>query len=382
VSGTVPKRLFVAFACLAMTTTAFSEFAASGSEEYTLFVSVDDAKVSIVSGNFTVRITRDWPRVIFWHEIDPFSPTFEVSFPRIHAHNDSDGDGLFDAEEAVLTAFLDSNHVEWNMTPIDQGYNSQSGEHASFSMRSELNAYLVAENETLVMSNWALLSFWFSITENPVEYSNSKGVYVVGGGTQLRMNFSLVVNECIDVESFVLEQFLQGGASTNMFELLESDGNNDTETTVISGTIDERKFENGYPHEFRATPNPVQEILFAKEDGVTQAFYRWGSEVLVDQGDNSTAVDIDSSYFTTGNGMMLHSIIAIDNCTNQIDFESSTGIFESGFIGGVRDWIREYSELVVLIGVVTVSLVIVAMVMRRRRKRSGVSEAAPVEELD
>jgi len=382
VSGTVPKRLFVAFACLVVTSVAFSELGAGNAEEQTLFVNVDDAKVVFLSGNFTVAITRDWPRVIFKHEADPFSPTFEVSYPRMYAHNDSNGDGMFDADEATHTMFLDSNHVEWEMTPLVQNYSSELGEYASFGMQSELNAYMAAENETLVMSNWANLSFWFSITEKPVEYSNSKGTYVFDGGTQLRMNFSLVINDCIDAENLILAQFLQGGASTNMFTLLESDGDDHVETTMISGAIDERELEDVYPHEFRTTSYPTQEILFSKEDGVDQAFYYWGSEALTTYGDNTSAVDINSSYYTTGNGMMLNSILDIDNCTSQIDFESSAGIIESGFVGSVRDWIREYSGTVLLACAVVASLIAIGLFARRRRKQSCINETPQVEEPD
>jgi hypothetical protein len=382
VNGTVPKRLFVAFACLVVTSVAFSEIGAGNAEEQTLFVSIDPTKVCFISGNFTVAITRDWPRVIFKHETDPFSPTFEVSYPRMYAHNDSNGNGMFDADEATLTMFLDSNHVEWEMTSLVQNYSSELGGYASFGMRSELNAYIVSENETLVMSNWATLSFWFSITEKPMEYSNSKGTYVIDGGNELRMNFSLVINDCIDAENLVLAQFLQGGASTNMFTLLESDGDDHNETTLITGSIDERELEDMYPHEFRVTPYPTQEILFSKEDGVDQAFYYWGSEALTTDGDDTSAVDINSSYYTTGNGMMLHSILNIDNSTSQIDFESSAGIIESGFVGSVRDWIREYSETVLLVCAVVASLIAIGMFARRRRKRLCTNEAPPVEEPD
>ncbi len=381
-SSTVPKRLFVAFACLIVTTVAFSGMGVGDDEEYNLFVSIDDAKVCFISGNFSVAVTRDWPRVIFKHEADPFSPTFEVSCPRMYAHNDTDGDGLFDLDEAILTMFLDSNHVEWEMTPIVQNYSSEFGGYASFGMRTELNAYVVDENETLVMSDWAHLSFWFSITEKSVEYANSNGTYEVGGGTQLRMNFSLFINDCIDADGLVLSQFLQGGASTSMFTLLESDGEDQTVPTIISGTVDERELDAAYPHEFRATSYPTQEILFSKEDGVDQAYYYWGSEAQAVNGDNSTVVDIDSSYYTTGNGMMLHSIFCIDNSTTQLDYESSTGIFESGFIGGVRDWIREYSEPLMLFCVVTASLIAVGLVLRQRRKRRALSDAPEVDKKE
>lgn len=369
-NAAVPKSIFVAIAFIVMTIVTFSESGNGDSEDYSLFVSIDDAKVCFISGNFSVAITRDWPRVIFKHEDDPFSPTFEVSCPRMYAHNDTNDDGLFDLSEAALTVFLDSNHVEWNMTSIDQGYSSELGEYAAFGMRSELNAYLVEENETLVRSDWANLSFWFSISERSVEYANSRGSYVIEGGTQLRMNFSLTVNDCIEMDALVLEQFLQGGGSTNMFHLIESTGGDETCVTNISGALDEREFEEDFAHEFSSTSEPTQEILFAKEDGVVQAFYRWSSEVVADCEGNTSALDLNSSYFTTGNGMMLHSGIAIDNCTKRVDHESSVGLFESGFVGSMSDWIRKYSWSVLLICSVAVVLILLSLMLHRRRGRS------------
>ncbi|UCE80889.1 MAG: hypothetical protein JSV94_00100 [Methanobacteriota archaeon] len=363
-----PNIVFVAIACVIMTTTAFSEFRSAGSEDYALFVSVDDAKVCFISGNFSVAITRDWPRVIFKHEEDPFSPTFEVSCPRMYGHNDTDGDGLFDLSEATYTMFLDSNHVEWNMTSIEQGFNNELGEYAAFGMGSSLNAYLVENNETLVLSDWASLMFWFSISEKSAEYTNSMGSYVIDGGTQLRMNFSLSVKDYIEMDALVLERFLQGGGSTNMFHLIESTGDDEAYVTKVSGTIDERESEEAIIHEFSCTSEPMQEILFAKEDGIAQAFYRWDSKAISDYADNTSISDLESSYFTTGNGMMLHSRLEIDNRTLQVAHEASVGLLEAGFVGSVSDWIREYSWSVLIVCSVAIALVLIPVFLRRGRK--------------
>ena len=380
VNATAPKRIIImAIACFAMTTASVPGWSVNASDDYVLFVSVDDTKVCFLSGNFSVAVTRDWPRVIFWHDGDPFSPHFEVSCPRMYAHNDSDGDGVYDPQEAFLTMFLDSNHVEWNMTPVDQGYTSELGRYATFGMSTEMNAYVVGDNETLKWPRWASLSFWFSISERLVELSNPKGVYIIGGSTQLRMNYTLTVNYCIDMDALVLEQFLQGGASTNMFHLTEY-VNGETSITEVDGTVDERESGDDFAHEFAAAPAPVQEILFAKEDGVVQAFYRWGSELVADPEGNASSIDIDSTYYTVGNGMMLHSRIAIGNCTDRMDLEASVGLFESGFVGSVTDWIREYSTPVILIVSVALAATILPFLWLRKRKRlRGGDGIAPEE---
>ena len=376
-----PKSAFVALALTMIFVVGSSGAEGSDPEEYDLFVSIDEAKVCIISGNFSVAITRDWPRVIFKHEEDPFSPTFEVSCPRMYVHNDTNGDGLFTLSETALTVFLDSNHVSWNLTDIDQGYSHELGEYATFGMRSELNAYSVGENETLVMASWARLSFWYSISEKSVDHENSLGRYTVDGGTQLRVNFSLSIDSCTDMNALVLEQFLQGGGSTNMFHLMESEGDY-VYVTEISATVDERVDGEDFSHGYAATSEPVQEINFAKEDGSVQALYRWGSEALVDIGVNTSALPLNSSYFTTGNGMMLHSQIAVDNCTTQVSHESIIGLVESGFVGSVTDWMREYSwPMALLICVIACLAVLSLLRWRRRRQMNGSGEDKQTDPL-
>ena len=122
------KKIFVALIGFTITIAGSPALMSADSEDHQLFVSIDDTKVTIVSGNFSVAVTRDWPRVIFKHDIDPFSPHFEVSYPRMHFHNGSNLEGAFDNGEANLTMFLDSNHVSWNVTAIDQGYTEDFGE--------------------------------------------------------------------------------------------------------------------------------------------------------------------------------------------------------------------------------------------------------------
>lgn len=362
------KRIFVALIGLTMITVGVPNLATGDSEDYNLFVSVDDTKVTLVSGNFSVAVTRDWPRVIFKHEVDPFSPYFEVSYPRMYVHNDSDCDGIFDHDEADLTVFLDSNHVEWNLSAIDQGFTDELGEYASFGMRSSLNAYTVGDNETLVKSRWANMTFWFFIAELPVQYGSSRGDYIVDGGTQLRMNFTLSVRKGVETGCLVMEQFLQGGASTNMFHLFESNVDGLTEVKETLATVDERVLVDNYSHSFNCTENAMQKIQFAKEDGIVQAFYLWGSDALVEASENRSARPVNSSYFTTGNGMMLHSILPIDNITTEVSHEYSTGIYESGFVGSVRDWLKEESALVSILLIAAVAIGATAVAWRRKQR--------------
>lgn len=335
--------------------------------DYRLYVSLDDAKVNFLSGNFSVAVTRDWPRVIFKHDLDPFSPTFEVSCPRMYLFNDTNEDGMFDMTEITRTIFLDSNHVEWNLTAHEQGYDDVCGVYALIGLSAVLNTYVVAGNETKMESGWASLRFYFSITENPVAYSNSMGEYIVDGKTCMRLNFSLEVHDYIESDGVVLEHHLQGGGSTNMFSLYECLDGVQTIVTEVEGTVDERDLGEDYTNDFKETVDPIQRICFSREDDVQQAFYHWSSEAAFGDEDCDGSCEVNSSYFTTGAGMTLHSVYAITNETEVVAHGSSLGILEEGFVGSVSDWMKENIVEVVL-AVSAVAILVLVFVAYKRRK--------------
>jgi hypothetical protein len=368
-AATIPKRVLAASLCLAMLVMSFSANRSAADDDYELYVSVDYAKVSLISGNFSVAITRDWPRVIFKHEFDPFSPTFEVSCPKMHLFNDTNENGIFDPSESVFTVFLDSNHVDWNLTTFDQGYSDNDGRYAVVGMDASIHAYEVGDNETLVAPDWARLSYWFFLAENPVTYECSGGTYVIDGKTEMRMNFTLHLNYRLEADGIVFEQKLQGGASTNVFHLAEGLMSGGTIWTEVSALVDERVEEGDYSNEFHEASDPVQKVRFAKEDGVVQAFYFWETNAVMSCPDSNATALVNSSYFTTGAGMTLHSILPANNSTTMVSHSSMIGIYESGFIGSVRDWILEYI-VAFTAACIVVALVSLILIVRRVRRRS------------
>jgi hypothetical protein len=368
VAAKAPLRILAASVGLAMLVSSIPASADDSDDGYELFASMDDAKVNLLSGNFSVAITRDWPRVIFKHETDPFSPTFEVSCPRMYIFNDTDGDGLFDPPEASLTVFLDSNHVTWNVSVFERSSSDEYGEYALVGMEASVHAYVVGDNETMVIQDWAVLSFWFFIAEMSVPYDCPGGTYVIDGKTEMRMNFTLTANVCLDSDGVVLEQFLQGGGSTNVFHLIQDSEDGGNVTTEVSALVDERELGEDYCHKFVETADPMQMIRFAKDDEVVNAFYFWESRAEVVNNGTASVGHVNSSYFTTGAGMILHSILPVGNCTTEVTHDSTMGIYESGFVGGVSDWIREYIvPFAIMCGVVV--LIALTLLIRRRKAK-------------
>ncbi len=367
-----PGRLPVLLLALALLPSCVPALAeGEDGDDYAIFVSVDETKVSIVSGNLTVAVTRDWPRVLFWHSVDPFSPTFEIGFPKLYLFNDTDGDGRFCRSEAVYTVYLDSNRVEWNLSSVSSDYTYELGESVSFSMTATASAF----NDTLdappAVESWANVTFWFRVAENPTTVTNPAGSYGLSGKTDMLVEMSIEVTNRTEFDAVALERFLQGGGTTEMFEILE-DGRGGSVSAVLSSRVDESVGDENFTRPLNMTDSAVQSIDFAKDDRTVQAFYSWGSEA-VDASGASPGVHLNSSCFTTGGGLILHSVVPLSNGTASISHDSSVGIVEEGFVGAMTDWIREHSlALGSSVGVAAVVVVVALhLVLRRRRLGRG-----------
>lgn len=364
------------FSCLMPLTSGDDE-----EEEYAMFVSVDETKVSIISGNLTLAITRDsWPRLLFWHTTDPFSPTFDIGFPKLYLFNDTDQDGRFCRSEAVYTVYLDSNHVEWNLSSVEPGFRSDLGEFVLFSMSATADAY----NETLdahpSVESWANITFWFRLAENDVEYENPAGLHVVTGKTEMFVNMTVDVTNRTEFGCVAIERMLQGGAMTSMFHVVE-DGPGSEVTAILSARVDESLEGENFTRPLNGTESSTQCIDIAQEDGTVQAFYHWGSASL-DLSGEQPAMALNSSCFTTGTGLILHSVLPTSNGTLAFSMDSSVGIEESGFVGSVTDWVKEVGLALAIAGVAIVAAVVIGIhvVIRHRRQKRRESEAKGPEE--
>ncbi|MBU1159449.1 MAG: hypothetical protein KKE24_08950 [Candidatus Thermoplasmatota archaeon] len=352
----------------------------SGADDYTLVVSPDKIKVSIISGIFSVAVTNDWPRIIFWHTNDPFSPTFEASFPRIHMFNDSDDNGVFCRSEAVGTVFFDSNHATWHLSSIIEGHTPDMGEYAMFSMSAETSVYNISGEGPAIIEDWANVTFWFCLTEKPVTYTTPTGSYIVSGKTEMRVNMTIRITNSTSADYIALERFLQGGGTTNSFVVTEDDFQSDEVLTLLSGWDDETLLGADYTRPLRQTDDVVQRIMYTKEDNASQAHFLWGTAARMSNGSSSYDHILGSSCYTTGAGLMLHSALLISNDTYSIEDETIIGIDESGFVGGVSDWIMEYLlAFVGLIAIATVSALAFYLIRKKQRIKSKTESADNLE---
>jgi hypothetical protein len=320
-----------------------------------------------VSDNLTVAVTRDWPRMVFWHSVDPFSPTFEVGFPRMYLFNDTDGDGRFCRSETVYTVYLDSNHVEWNLSSVSPGSDDRLGEFVVFSMSTQADAFNSTLDAPPAVESWANITFWFRVAENPSTCESPAGSYAVSGKTDLLVNMSVEVTNRTEFDAIAVERILQGGGSTDMFRILE-DGPGGAASAVLSGRVDESVGDENFTRPLNGTDAALQSIDFAKDDGTVQAFYRWGSEAFDGSGDASR-MHVNSSCFTNGVGLILHSVMPLRNGTALFSHDSCIGIVQEGFVGAMTDWIKENGLALAVTAIVVASAVVVALHILLRSRR-------------
>lgn len=339
----------------------------AAAEDYVLSAGQDATKVTIESANLTAAMPFEWPRIIFHHTVDPFSPTFDVGIPRLYLYNDTDGDGRFCRAEAVAVVPMDSNHVTWNVSAIEQGYSTESGQYARFSMSCNLSAYALDENDTLMVADFASVSSSFSITELASRHENSEGPYTVMGRDEISCSLCFRALRDVDATGLVVDQWLQGGGTTSMFLIKESGDLGEVTYTEVSGREDETEFGEDFAHALMEASDPRQEFSFSKEDGTVQASYFLSSVATLGDGNETRTM---STYYSTGSGLVVDTVLPILNeSTSPVILNMSALLDEAGFVGGVKDWVELYLPYFIAFVAAVASLLLVMWHIRMRRKR-------------
>lgn len=357
--------------------------ARASDEQHFLKVTPYNFGVVFISGNLTVTVTNDLPQVVFKHSTDPVAPSFTIRLPLLYLYNDTNNDGVFSKSEAVYTANLDSHYnVAWNATTVEFATGPVSGEYAVLRMAATLSLYDQPTDTVPSIDDWANITFWFQITENPVTYTNSYGSFTVAGRTEMKMNFTLDILKKLNFSGLAVEHLLKAGGSTNMFQIRETSNAGGWAMTTVSSHVDEGQYGLNITHRLNQTSLPVQNINFARDDGTVQAFYDYSSEPLVRTSSDYRPVTMNSSYYTTGTGMMLYVSYAFSNDTTSLSHSSFLGIDERGFVGRVRDWLRENLPMIMVVSgsiVAVVAFALLASMILRRRWQGGTKESKPTE---
>ena len=381
-----PWRVFlIAVISAAFLVADCSALASGAPEEHFLDFSVDNYKVSFISGNLTAAVTYAWPKIVFQHSTDPFSATFEVGMPTMYLFNDTNGDGLFVRPEAVYMAYIDSFHgAIWNVSGVTFYNDTVGGEVALYTMSAPVALFSNVSDVEPSVSDWANITFWFEISEKAMTYSNSFGSYTVQGGTELRFNYTLDIRKEVNCTGLALEHLLKGGGSASMFLIRESSWRPGAHLTPVYSREDETLNGPDFTHKLSQTTLPCQEINFAKDDNTVQAFYHYSSEPIANVSGGLRPVEMNSSFYTTGTGMMLNVAYTMTNETTMLVHEGVIGIDEAGFAVRVRDWLEDniVAILSVVAGIAAVVSVSVLLTRVWRKKRKPEGAGPTVQEKD
>lgn len=338
----------------------------------------DSYKVAFVSGNFSAAVTRDMPRVVFWHTDPVLSPEFDVSCRRLYLFNDTNHDGIFSPSEAVFTSELDSHHVTWTVSPVEFVNESAGNGYAHLWMRGKASLSLSAGDDPgkIAIPDWATVSFEFRIYNRGTNLSSALGSYAVAGRTEMPMSMSIELLKHIYADGIVLETYIHGGGSTDMLQLRQAVNPEYDRLTNLSVGVDESRNGSNFTHRFMELDRPVQDVNIAKDDGTVQAFYHFGSAPVSGSGPGAAIVQMNSSYFTDGAGLVLHQAFFIAPGLSTLTEESSLGINERGFNVGVGDWFQNHlAELMVVFGAISAAVLLtVFIVMYRRYRKSPTRE--------
>ena len=378
-------RAVVAVLSIAMVTSV-AMAAAVGEPEHFLDYSEDTYKSKFISGKFTASVTKVWPRVDFQHSDNLLAPMFEVGMERLFLFNDTNRDGVFSSSEALYTSLLDESHAEWKVSTVEFTSSDTAGECAHMSMSSLISLYkglVETTDKEPDVAEWANLSFAFTISERTTEYTNSLGQYSVAGRTGLRILMGLEVMTHVDASGVALELDLMAGGSAYLFLLREQASKGEgTVLTSVSSRVDETDKGPDFTHRFQQTRLPTQEIEFSKDDGTVQAYYHFSSEPTTNESGMRRAVLLNSSYFTTGTGLVLHQAYSLGNATDNLAHDMSLGLDMEGFIG-ILDWAMENLPILAIItgGIVAITVVSVYQ-WRRKRRRAHENGESMLQEAD
>lgn len=284
----------------------------------------------------TVMLNPHLPSYQYWFTPDENGSLarFMVNFMMIVEFEDYNGDGVYQPNETIAFAPLDA--FEWilktgTITKEDgstkEVYASYTKGGLSYDWEDDwfkdwipgwdahedpptLLATGEQENDTFAHFAEMTLQFYGHIyadnqTEQVIDDGGVQAEYTVEGGAELKVdieigNFPFVSETSkVAVLNYLREDVASSDDVNHYFTLHEETGDDNHESEIEMEDFGE-EFEN-------VLDDDVQEISFVDEDtDVTQGFYRWVDKALVTSLEGAKeAVDVQASYWTDGQGLLL-----------------------------------------------------------------------------
>ena len=363
-----------------------------------------EGTVWIETDVMTVTLDPDMPIYQYWYAGDENGSLarFMVSYLMIVEFEDSNGDGVYQPNETLSFAPLDA--FEWSLQTgeitneldeITEVYASYTKGGLSsdweddwfeewmpeYEHEEEEDPLLIASDDeselNFTMYSGMTLRFYGHIytTDYNGNITDDFGVesnYTVAGGMELKVdieigNFPFISNTSkVAVLNYLKEDVASSHEYGHSFNLHEDDGDYEIDSEDISDDYGV-EFEDRDDDDDGDDDDIQQLSVVDTITNTTRGLYSWlDKAVITDLNGTETAVDVDASYWTDGQGLLL--FFAYPNFDGgSILHDPSMRLFDSGTpVVQPTGILNLPMETIALIGVAAAIVVVAGLAIKRR----------------
>lgn len=362
-----------------------------------------DGTAWIQTDIMTATLSPNMPTYQFWYSSDNNGSLarFMVSFRMIVEFEDTNGDGVYQPNETLAFAPLDA--FEWSLQigEITNAENKVTEVYASYTkggMSSEWEdgwfedwmPILNGNDDSLLslasegsndynFSRFADMTLRFyghvytsDYNGNITDDQGVQGNYTVAGGMELKVdieigNFPFISNTSkVAVLNYLREDVASSIDSDHAFELHEDHGEVEVHSEDVSDDHGTPLADQDSNHD--GNDDSVQQLsLIDDVNNITQGLYSWlDKAVMTYLNGSQVAVDVDASYWTDGEGLLL--FLAYPNFDGgSITHDPSMRLLDTGVpTTGSTGILGLPIETIALIGVAAAIIVVVGFAIKRR----------------
>jgi hypothetical protein len=283
----------------------------------------EDAFISRAPG-ITVEVNRSVPDLFFYYTLDNGrSARFRLTFTRLVAYSDSNGNGAYDPGEERFQGVL--SVAKWDAGEVDFS-DGQGGKTIMYNLSATLDmtAATGASDPSATgaqLPGWGRITFSFTVTTRNLNLSGPAD-FTLRGGTEMKIG--ILIEPLRDlpggVTGLALEQYLSDERGTGGFRTYEADRTHlfGPGSGTASNTL------------FRPALSILQKIGLAGRDGREHGYYKWLDEVRVD-GDDGTSryMPVNLTYATDGSQMTLFLNYPLPAGTVALFHDPTVGVNET-----------------------------------------------------
>ncbi|MBY8997370.1 MAG: hypothetical protein KGD60_06545 [Candidatus Thorarchaeota archaeon] len=301
-----------------------------------------DGRVWIQTDIMTVMLNPKLPSYQYWYTADDNGSLarFMVNYMMIVEFEDSNGDGVYQPEETLDFVPLDA--FEWSLQTgaITNELGQSTEVYASYTKgglsddweddwfkewmpgyddESPEDPVILADDSDINFTRYAGLTLQFYAHIYMNDYNGTvkideevKANYTVDGGVELKVDIAIgsfpftSETSSVAVLNYLREDVASDDEVDHHFRLHEDSGDDDHDSEDVMEQLGEEFEDNDEDDD--GFEDDVQEISFIEATtDETRGFYRWLAKAVVSHSLNGSqeAVDVDASYWTDGNGLLL-----------------------------------------------------------------------------